>query len=147
MEITDQVLAHLPWKRKSSPSGWISFNAPCCVHLGHNADTRGRGGVHLSPEGGINFHCFNCHLTTGWQPGRRLSYKMRRFMAWLGMAEELIGRGDSLMIQPAVPLRRLHGTFVTEEELKRTVKYCIDGKDHSSSYIDFSGINPDTEEK
>lgn len=62
-------------------------------------------------------------------------------------AEELIGRGDSLMIQPAVPLRRLHGTFVTEEELKRTVKYCIDGKDHSANYIDFSGVNPDAEEK
>lgn len=60
-------------------------------------------------------------------------------------AEELIGRGDSLMIQPAVPLRRLHGTFVTEEELKKTVKYCIDGKDHSETYIDFSGANPDTE--
>lgn len=62
-------------------------------------------------------------------------------------AEELIGRGDSLMIQPAVPLRRLHGTFVTEDELKRTVKYCIDGKDHSANYIDFSGTNPDSEEK
>jgi len=62
-------------------------------------------------------------------------------------AEELIGRGDSLMIQPAVPLRRLHGTFVTEEELKKTVKYCIDGKDHSETYIDFSGANPETEEK
>jgi len=60
-------------------------------------------------------------------------------------AEELIGRGDSLMIQPAVPLRRLHGTFVTEEELKKTVKYCIDGKDHSETYIDFSGANPDSE--
>ncbi len=62
-------------------------------------------------------------------------------------AEELIGRGDSLMIQPAVPLRRLHGTFVTEEELKRTVKFCIDGKDHSANYIDFSGIDPEQEEK
>ncbi len=62
-------------------------------------------------------------------------------------AEGLIGRGDSLMIQPSVPLRRLHGTFVTEEELKRTVKYCIDGKDYSENYIDFSGVNPDSEEK
>jgi len=61
-------------------------------------------------------------------------------------AEELIGRGDSLMIQPAVPLRRLHGTFVTEEELKRTVKNCIDGKDYSENYIDFSGVNPNSED-
>jgi len=92
MEITDQVLSHLPWKRKTSPSGWISFNAPCCHHLGHNADTRGRGGIHVTPEGGVNYHCFNCHFTTGWQPGRRLSYKMRRWMVWIGFDEEVIGR-------------------------------------------------------
>jgi len=92
MEITNQILAHLPWKKKATPSGWISFNAPCCQHLGHEADTRGRGGVHQTPEGGINYHCFNCHYTCSWQPGRRLSYKMRRWMGWLGMGEDLVGR-------------------------------------------------------
>jgi hypothetical protein len=92
MEITNQILAHLPWKKKTTPSGWISFNAPCCQHLGHEADTRGRGGVHQTPEGGINYHCFNCHYTCSWQPGRRLSYKMRRWMIWIGMGEDLVGR-------------------------------------------------------
>jgi hypothetical protein len=92
MEITDQILNHLPWKHKTTPSGWISFNAPCCVHLGHGSDTRGRGGVHPTQEGGINYHCFNCHYTCSWQPGRRLNYKMRRWMNWLGMSEEVIGR-------------------------------------------------------
>ena len=57
-------------------------------------------------------------------------------------AEELIGRGDCLMTRPAVPLQRMHGTFVTEDELKKAVKYCINGKDYSSFYIDFSGKNP-----
>jgi len=57
-------------------------------------------------------------------------------------AEELIGRGDCLMTRPAVPLQRMHGTFVTEDELKKVVKYCINGKDYSSQYIDFSGKNP-----
>ena len=92
MEITNQILNHLPWKKKSTPSGWISFNAPCCQHLGHESDTRGRGGVHQTLEGGINYHCFNCHYTCSWQPGRRLSYKMRRWMNWLGMGEDLVGR-------------------------------------------------------
>ena len=92
MEITDQILNNLPYKRKTTPSGWISFNAPCCVHLGHGADTRGRGGVHPTTEGGVNYHCFNCHYTCSWQPGRRLNYKMRRWMNWLGMSEEVIGR-------------------------------------------------------
>lgn len=103
MEITNQVLENLPWKRKTSPSGWISFNAPCCQHLGHSADTRGRGGIHPTPEGGINFHCFNCHFTTGWQPGRCLSYKMRRFMTWLGMSEEVIGRLALFAISQEIP--------------------------------------------
>lgn len=57
-------------------------------------------------------------------------------------AEELIGRGDCLMTRPAVPLQRMHGSFVTEDELKKVVKYCINGKDFSSNYIDFSGKNP-----
>lgn len=57
-------------------------------------------------------------------------------------AEELIGRGDCLMTRPAVPLQRMHGSFVTEDELKKVVKYCINGKDYSSNYIDFSGKNP-----
>lgn len=57
-------------------------------------------------------------------------------------AEELIGRGDCLMTRPAVPLQRMHGTFVTEEELKKVVKYCINGNDYSPFYIDFSGKNP-----
>jgi DNA segregation ATPase FtsK/SpoIIIE, S-DNA-T family len=54
-------------------------------------------------------------------------------------AEELIGRGDSLMIQPAVPLRRLHGTFVTEEELARVVKFVKGGKSHEKNFISFAG--------
>ncbi len=64
-----------------------------------------------------------------------------------GGAEDLIGRGDCLMVSPAAPLRRMHGTFVTEEELKRSVKFAIDGKDHSQNYIDFSGKNPAFDEK
>lgn len=80
----------------------------------------------------------------------RISFKVpsgidSRTVLDTGGAEELIGRGDCLMIQPAVPIRRLHGTFVTEEELKRVVKNCKNGKDYSDIYIDFSGKNPDME--
>ncbi len=58
-------------------------------------------------------------------------------------AEELIGRGDSLMVQPAVPLRRIHGTFVTEEELARVVKFVKGGKSHAKNYISFAGARDD----
>ncbi len=77
----------------------------------------------------------------------RISFKVpsgidSRTVLDTGGAEDLIGRGDCLMIQPAIPIRRLHGTFVTEDELKRAVKFAIDGKDHSKNYLDFSGSNP-----
>jgi hypothetical protein len=91
-EITDQIMAHLPWRKKATPSGWISFNAVCCHHMGQRADDRGRGGVMLTPEGGITYHCFNCHYSTGWQPGRRLSYRMRRWMQWLGISDDTVNR-------------------------------------------------------
>jgi len=54
-------------------------------------------------------------------------------------AEELIGRGDSLMITPGAPLRRIHGSYVGEEELARVVKSVKNGKTYTDYYIDFGG--------
>jgi hypothetical protein len=52
-------MAYLPAKRKQNPSGWISFNAPCCVHNNENADRRSRGGIKITDQG-WSYHCFNC---------------------------------------------------------------------------------------
>ena len=89
-EIQQELLAHLPAKRKSTASGWISFNAPCCHHNGQSNDTRGRGGLLPGQSGNTSYHCFNCHFTANWQPGRRINLKMRKLMTWLGMAEDTI---------------------------------------------------------
>lgn len=80
----------------------------------------------------------------------RISFKVpsgidSRTILDTGGAENLIGRGDCLMIQPAVPIRRLHGTFVTEDELTRVVKSASGGKNHSRNYIQFSAAVPDSE--
>lgn len=91
-EITQAVLDHLPWKKKSTPSGWISFNAVCCNHNGQRQDDRGRGGVLPTPEDGISYHCFNCGYTASWQPGRRINFKMRKLMSWLGISDDEIRR-------------------------------------------------------
>jgi DNA segregation ATPase FtsK/SpoIIIE, S-DNA-T family len=74
----------------------------------------------------------------------RLSFKVpsgidSRTVLDTGGAEALIGRGDSLMIQPGIPLRRLHGCYVTEEELVRVVNFVKGGRDHSKNYINFGG--------
>ena len=68
--VNDTVLTYLPSKRKQTPSGWLSFNATCCHHNGHAADTRGRGGLISNPDGGVSYHCFNCGFKASWQPGR-----------------------------------------------------------------------------
>ena len=43
--VQQTLLLHLPGKRKQTASGWLSFNAVCCIHNGESADTRGRGGI------------------------------------------------------------------------------------------------------
>jgi hypothetical protein len=85
------ILAYLPAKRKSSSSGWISFNAPCCVHNGENPDRRSRGGLKLSNEG-WSYHCFNCGYTASFILGRNLSYKARKFLSWSNVPQEEIER-------------------------------------------------------
>ena len=57
--ISDNVVSLLPPRRKTTPSGWTSFDAPCCVHNGESQDKRGRGGRH--PEMVLFHHCFNCN--------------------------------------------------------------------------------------
>jgi hypothetical protein len=85
------ILQFLPAKRKTSSSGWISFNAPCCVHNGENQDKRSRGGMKLSDEG-WSFHCFNCGYTASFILGRNLSYKARKLLSWLNVPQEEIER-------------------------------------------------------
>lgn len=84
--ITETLLAHLPAKRKKTPSGWISFNAPCC------GDTRSRGGFITYADDGATYHCFNCQFKASWQPGRLLSKKMRQLMRHLHMPDDMINQ-------------------------------------------------------
>jgi len=85
------IVAYLPAKRKTSSSGWISFNAPCCVHNGENQDRRQRGGLKTSDQG-WSYHCFNCGYTASFVLGRNLSYKARKFLTWSNVPQEEIER-------------------------------------------------------
>lgn len=92
------ILAYLPAKRKQTPSGWISFNAPCC------ADRRGRGGIKLSNQG-WSYHCFNCSRTASFQLGRSLSFKARSLLQTLHVPEQEI---DLLNLE-SMRHRSIHG--------------------------------------
>lgn len=92
MEISSALLALLPARRKPSPSGWNSFNAPCCHHRGHSVDTRQRGGILMTAEGGFTFHCFNCNFKAGWSPGKLLSNNTKQLFRWIGMSATDIGK-------------------------------------------------------
>jgi hypothetical protein len=92
-EIQQEILAawSLGRKTKHTQSGWISGNAACCHHNGHNTDLRGRAGM-IASDGGVSYHCFNCGFTAGWQPGRRITLKMRKLLGWLGVDEDDVRR-------------------------------------------------------
>jgi hypothetical protein len=86
------VVSFLPVKKKSTSSGWISFNAPCCVHQGENTDKRQRGGLKPTPDGSWSYHCFNCGYTCSFVLGRTLTFKARKFLQWLNVPGEEIER-------------------------------------------------------
>jgi hypothetical protein len=90
--VANTVLKYLPFKQKTSPNGWRIFDAPCCVHNGETQDTKQRGGLISNPDGGISYNCFNCGFKASWQPGRNLSYKMRKLLRWLNTPDDTINK-------------------------------------------------------
>ena len=85
------MLSYLPAKRKQTASGWVSVNAPCCVHNGESADHRQRGGLKISDQG-WSWHCFNCGFTASFVQGRTLTFKARRLLEWMNVPQEEIER-------------------------------------------------------
>lgn len=83
----DLFRAWVPGSAKVSPSGWYSYNAVCCHHRGHRADTKKRGGVKYE-NNGFAYHCFNCGFSAGWQPGQLLSNNLRNWLRWSGADQD-----------------------------------------------------------
>jgi hypothetical protein len=86
------VVSFLPGKRKQTVSGWISFNAPCCVHRGDTQDKRSRGGIKPGTDGSWSYHCFNCGYTASFVLGRNLTFKARKLLEWMLVPQEEIER-------------------------------------------------------
>jgi hypothetical protein len=86
------VVSFLPAKRKQTSLGWISFNAPCCIHRGDTQDRRQRGGLKPGTDGSWSYHCFNCGYTASFVLGRNLTFKARKLLEWMNVPTEEIER-------------------------------------------------------
>jgi hypothetical protein len=84
--VLDRLKTILPYGAKTSPSGWTSFNAPCCVHRGHRSDDHHRGGAMFTDS--FVFNCFNCKYTAYWEPGRPIPEKLKQLCTWLGASDQ-----------------------------------------------------------
>lgn len=135
MNIVGDILTqYLPSRRKATPSGWISFSAPCCIHNGERADTKQRGG--LKQEGDtVSYHCFNCNFKTSWQPGRPLSIKMRKLMEWLNVPTATINK-LSLDV-----LRVNEGIEIVESHVNIPVFETVALPEYSTKLIDIPDYN------
>ena len=119
------VVSFLPAKRKQTSSGWISFNAPCCVHRGENSDRRQRGGIKLTPEGGWNFHCFNCGTTASFVLGRTLTFKARKLLTWLGVDSQVI---EQINLE-SMRHKSIHGLLEDREQVVKKTEVEFEERD------------------
>ena len=83
------ILQYLPPRTRKSPSGWFSFNAPCCIHNGETPDKKKRGGIILDGDDWA-YHCFNCNYKARFIYGQQLSLKARNLLKWLGVPHDTI---------------------------------------------------------
>ena len=109
--VSETVLAYLPSKRKQTPSGWLSFSAPCCIHNGESQDTKQRGGF-IENGDGVSYHCFNCGFKASWQPGRTLNYKMRKLLRWLNVTDDEITKLSLEVLRLSEGVEAAHHTVV-----------------------------------
>ena len=119
--VVDKFRTLIPARAKSSPSGWTSFNAPCCHHRGHSQDTRKRGGLRF--DHGIVYNCFNCKFSASWQPGRQLSEKFKSLCRWMGATDDDI----KTMVFEALKTEAENYEHVVEEKIAFTPKELPEG--------------------
>lgn len=120
------ILRYIPRTAKKTPSGWWTFNAPCCVHRGESRDTRKRGGVIVDGEN-WSYHCFNCGFKTRFVSGETLSLKTKKFLSWLGLPEEEINRINLASIRNKTLIDVVHDR---EHKHEYTLMHSLNFEEH-----------------
>jgi hypothetical protein len=78
----------IPARHRRTQKGWWSFDCPVCHLHNTSSDKRGRGGIHLTPDDGWAYHCFNCNHRAKFVPGETLSLAAKQLLRGLGLTEE-----------------------------------------------------------
>ena len=158
--IQNTILTALPANKKKTPSGWISFNAPCCIHNGETQDKKKRGGIMTGADGTISYHCFNCGFKASYILGRRLNQKMRTFISYIGVPDDTIKKlAIEAMRHEEGDVKYQKKKFVTfkKKELPRDTKGLVtwlekyptlpkqqqNSLDNLLNYLSSRGIGPD----
>jgi hypothetical protein len=90
--VWDEIIKVLPGRRKTSGKNYININCPMCVLLGESRpDSKLRCGI-VQNYDGLGVNCFNCHFKTRYVVGQPLGFKLRQFMAELGVDSLTIKR-------------------------------------------------------
>lgn len=105
------IVSYLPHKRKLTPSGWYSFNAPCCE------DRRLRGGLKVTDQS-WSYHCFNCNYTASFVLGRSVSYKAKKLLGWLGVQDSDI---EQLTLE-SLRHRSIHGLIEDRQQTEKKLQ-------------------------
>lgn len=145
------ILTLVPGKKKSTGSGWCSFNAPCCHHRGHKADKRGRGGIKFSENDNWSYHCFNCNFKCGFTLGKSLSSNLRQFLVWCGVDNNEITKWNFESLRhkdllELIPKKKKHKIKFDEIPLPEGAELIDTALPEHQVYTDYlvrRGISPD----
>jgi hypothetical protein len=85
------ILQIVPGKKKTTHSGWHSFNAVCCHYRGHKADRRARGGIKFDGDN-WSYHCFNCGFKCTFTLGRTLTRNTRQLLTYCGVDKDDVNK-------------------------------------------------------
>lgn len=145
------IVSVIPGKKRTTATGWISFNAVCCHHRGHRPDRKGRAGIRKEGNN-WTYHCFNCNFKAIFVLGRTINGNTKKLLQWCGIDESQINKWSleslqkkdilELVMQASKPHRKI--TFA-ETDLPQAELLDENNPNHKI-YVDYirkkRGLNP-----
>jgi len=89
VSVAEIVKTWLPSRHRPGSKGWITANAVCCNHRGHNTDTRNRGNWLIDANQYVSYTCYNCGFRTRYT-GDGLTDSFRKLLGWMHVPDDVI---------------------------------------------------------